>query len=83
MILKELSLDHVLPRSKGGKLTWMNTVTACNTCNFKKGHTLPEDLPRLGMRLKNLPRIPSYSELQFKARLYSKTQVHPHWDHFI
>jgi 5-methylcytosine-specific restriction endonuclease McrA len=68
---------------RGGKLTWLNTVTACTSCNFMKGHTLPEDLPRIGMKLKSAPRIPSYSELQYKAKLYSKTQIHPHWTDFI
>ena len=80
---KGLSLDHLVPRSKGGKLTWLNTVTACNGCNFKKGSTLPEDLPKLGMKLRNLPRIPSYAELQYKAKKFSRTQTHPHWEHFI
>ena len=37
---KELTLDHVLPKSLGGKLTWTNTVTACKKCNNQKGsHT--------------------------------------------
>ena len=80
---KGLSLDHLVPRSKGGKLTWLNTVTACNGCNFKKGNTLPEDLPKLGMKLRNLPRIPSCAELQYKAKKFSRTQTHPHWEHFI
>ena len=33
----KLSLDHVVPRARGGKLVWTNTVTACFECNFKKG----------------------------------------------
>jgi len=33
---KELTLDHVIPRSEGGKTTWENSVTACKPCNHKK-----------------------------------------------
>ena len=33
---KELSIDHVHPRSKGGRDTWENLVTACTKCNIKK-----------------------------------------------
>ena len=65
----DLTLDHVLPRSKGGKLTWTNTVTACSPCNYRKGHTLLEDLPQLGMRIKTMPKAPNYYELQTKARM--------------
>ena len=35
---KDLTLDHVVPKSKGGKLTWENTVTACRKCNNQKGN---------------------------------------------
>ena len=42
----------------------MNTVTACCSCNLKKGQTLPEDLPKLGMKLRVLPTAPTYNELQ-------------------
>jgi 5-methylcytosine-specific restriction endonuclease McrA len=34
---KDLTLDHVIPRSKGGKTTWENSVTACKECNHRKG----------------------------------------------
>jgi 5-methylcytosine-specific restriction endonuclease McrA len=39
----ELSLDHVLPKSRGGKETWENLVTACKVCNCKKGDRTPEE----------------------------------------
>lgn len=35
---KDLTLDHVLPRSKGGKTSWDNIVTACRQCNYQKGN---------------------------------------------
>lgn len=46
---KELTLDHVVPKSKGGKLTWENTVTACRKCNNQKGnhtHIKPYRVPK-------------------------------------
>jgi len=36
----ELTIDHVIPRSKGGLTTWENTVTSCKSCNYKKGDRL-------------------------------------------
>lgn len=39
----QLNLDHIVPRSRGGKTTWENVVTSCHTCNRKKGGRVPED----------------------------------------
>jgi hypothetical protein len=39
---KDLSRDHILPRSRGGQDTWMNCVTACKRCNQEKGNLLVE-----------------------------------------
>lgn len=41
---KDLTLDHVLPQSKGGKDTWNNLVTACKPCNHTKSDLLIEEL---------------------------------------
>lgn len=82
----QLSLDHVVPRSAGGKLTWSNTVTCCKQCNFRKGSALPDQLPALNMRLRSVPRAPSYNEIQEKSRnlkrhdLYSK---HTMWKEYL
>ena len=54
---KELTLDHLIPKSKGGKSTWTNLVTACKKCNARKGDDSPE---QVGMKLKNTPMKPSY-----------------------
>lgn len=52
-----LSLDHVVPRSKGGRTTWENIVTCCFKCNSKKGsHTLEE----LGWKLHRSPKKPKW-----------------------
>jgi 5-methylcytosine-specific restriction endonuclease McrA len=53
----DLTLDHVLPRSRGGKSTWTNLVTACKRCNAKKGDFLPEEA---NMKLPYKPFKPSF-----------------------
>lgn len=54
---KDLTLDHLIPRSKGGKSSWKNLVTACKKCNAKKGDYSPE---QAGLILKRAPEKPSY-----------------------
>lgn len=55
---KNLTIDHVIPKSKGGKTNWTNLVTACNRCNITKGDKTPE---QAGMVLKTSPFKPSLS----------------------
>jgi 5-methylcytosine-specific restriction endonuclease McrA len=52
---KELTRDHVVPRSKGGGMTWENIVTACVDCNGSKGCQTPAEA---NMRLANKPERP-------------------------
>ncbi|MEO9485002.1 MAG: HNH endonuclease [Ekhidna sp.] len=54
---KELTIDHIIPRSKGGKSTWTNLVTACQRCNSRKSDY---SLDKVGMRLFKAPIKPSY-----------------------
>jgi 5-methylcytosine-specific restriction endonuclease McrA len=56
----ELSLDHVLPRSQGGKSTWENVVCCCLTCNVRKGGRTPE---QASVRLMTPPRKPRRSPM--------------------
>ena len=53
----DLTLDHVVPKAKGGKSTWMNLITACKDCNARKGDYAPEEV---GFTLKYTPYKPSY-----------------------
>jgi len=57
--LKSLSRDHIIPLSKGGKDSWMNTVTACKRCNNHKGNMT---LEQSGMTLLAVPFVPSRIE---------------------
>lgn len=53
---KELNIDHVLPRSRGGNSSWENLVASCRRCNFRKGWRTPEEC---GMRLRRPPSAPN------------------------
>jgi 5-methylcytosine-specific restriction endonuclease McrA len=52
------TIDHVLPRSRGGRNTWENTVAACDTCNRRKGHRTPGEW---GHPLRIVPKAPSWA----------------------
>ncbi|WP_373524289.1 HNH endonuclease [Aquiflexum sp.] len=53
---KQLTIDHILPRSKGGKTNWTNLITACHRCNVIKGDKTPD---QAGMLMKSVPFRPS------------------------
>lgn len=57
---KDLTVDHVLPRSRGGHTTWDNVVTACQRCNGRKGSRTPEEAK---MKLMSIPAQPRYVAL--------------------
>ena len=57
---QELTVDHVIPRSRGGVHSWQNLVTACKRCNQKKGSLLPDEAM---MQLIRKPFEPSYVAL--------------------
>ncbi|MCM8857958.1 MAG: HNH endonuclease [Candidatus Thiodiazotropha sp.] len=56
---RQLTRDHVLPISRGGEDAGINVVTACVTCNQRKGARTPEEA---NMRLYAVPYTPSYAE---------------------
>lgn len=55
-----LTLDHIQPRSRGGLTTWENVVTACGSCNRRKGNRTPVEA---GLRLLSDPSRPRYVAL--------------------
>ena len=70
-----MTIDHVIPRSLGGRDTWHNLVCACPDCNNIKGDRLPEEA---GMRLMKLPREPHYSRFMFNRDL-----IHKSWKPYL
>lgn len=56
----DLSVDHVVPRSRGGETTWENVVAACRRCNVRKGNRTPEEA---GMELRSVPGRPHFVAL--------------------
>ena len=56
---KQLTIDHVRPRCRGGKSTFENCVTACKSCNNKKSNKLPSEIH---MYLKKQPVCPTIAE---------------------
>lgn len=53
---KHLTVDHVIPRSKGGKSNWTNLTTACHRCNVQKGD---KSLEEVGLLIKRKPFKPT------------------------
>ena len=71
-----LTVDHVVPRVKGGTIKWENLVCACVFCNNKKGNRRPTEA---GMNLRRIPRIPDY--ISFLSFLADK--VHDEWKPYL
>jgi 5-methylcytosine-specific restriction endonuclease McrA len=53
---KSLTLDHVIPKSRGGANTWENLVTSCFSCNLKKANRTPEEAK---MKMNHIPFVPT------------------------
>lgn len=75
----DLTLDHVLPRSRGGGDTWDNLITACVHCNVRKGNRTPEEAT---MPLQIPPRRP-YSSLYFELTRYLSSGGHDDWKKYV
>ena len=73
----ELSLDHVVPRSRGGRTTWDNIVSACLKCNVGKGGRTPREA---GMELVTRPRKPTRSPLLAET---VNSQKYAMWKTFV
>ena len=76
----ELTFDHLLPRSKGGKTNWENVVTACSNCNVQKGGRL---LEKSGMKLATLPFAPSTEDLHKNGKNFPPNFLHESWMDYL
>lgn len=76
----DLTFDHVLPRSKGGRTLWTNVVTACGDCNLLKGNRLCSET---GIYPRQAPFAPSSQELQENGRSFPPNYLHETWRDFL
>jgi len=73
---RELTFDHVMPRSRGGLTEWSNVVAACAPCNLKKANRTPEEA---GMPLIQDALEPSVRRLNQVAQRLPSSDVHHSW----
>jgi 5-methylcytosine-specific restriction endonuclease McrA len=74
---RDLNLDHVIPRDRGGLTSWENIVCSCIPCNTRKGNRLPH---QAGMRLIKKPERPKWRPF---LHITFDSKVHESWRHFI
>lgn len=74
----ELTIDHIIPKSKGGKSTWDNTCACCSSCNRKKAN---KSLKESGMHLVKMPTEPRW--ISPMNRIASLSDIRPAWKHFL
>jgi 5-methylcytosine-specific restriction endonuclease McrA len=70
------SIDHVIPRSRGGTHTWENVVAACRECNCRKENRLPDEA---GLKMLSQPRVPHRNLYIIGAA----SEVHPSWANYL
>ncbi|WP_297695328.1 HNH endonuclease [Phenylobacterium sp.] len=73
---EELTFDHLVPRSRGGRTTWENIVTACARCNLSKGGRTPHEA---AMHPRHRPKRPTAFELQDRGRKFPPNHLHESW----
>jgi 5-methylcytosine-specific restriction endonuclease McrA len=76
----EMTFDHVVPRSKGGRTTWGNVVAACGRCNLRKGDKTLRDA---GMSLARRPMQPTAAALQNVGRKFPPNYLHESWMDYL
>jgi len=72
----ELSLDHVIPLSRGGASTWENVVCACLACNVRKGNRTPHEA---SIKLIQQPKKPRWHPVGH----FGASKFHPAWRNFL
>lgn len=77
----QLTIDHVIPRARGGESTWENCVLACVDCNRRKGNRTPEEA---GMRLRRRPTRPKwrpvYAAKEIRIESWTRFVSEAYWN---
>jgi 5-methylcytosine-specific restriction endonuclease McrA len=76
--VRELNIDHVMPRSRGGRDLWDNLVTACKTCNLRKGSRTPDEANLKLLRQPARPRWTAATRI-----LMGAGEPYPEWSPFL
>ncbi len=76
----EVTFDHVVPRSSGGRTEWTNVVACCPECNRKKGN---KSLRKAAMRLAREPFRPTAFQLKEIGRKFPPNYLHESWADFV
>jgi len=76
----DLTFDHVVPRSKGGRTNWTNVVAACSPCNLRKGNKLPG---QCNMHPLLRPSAPNMWQLQENGRAFPPSYLHESWRDYL
>ena len=76
----DLTFDHILPRSRGGRTNWENVVAACGEHNLRKGNRTPQEV---GLNLAHKPHIPTTWELQQNGRGFPPNYLHESWGDYL
>jgi 5-methylcytosine-specific restriction endonuclease McrA len=76
----ELTFDHIVPRSRGGRTTWENVVTACAPCNLKKGGRQSSECRMIPKRK---PIQPTIWQMQENGRMFPPNFLHESWRDFL
>jgi|TARA_B110001450_G_scaffold229008_1_gene229303 5-methylcytosine-specific restriction endonuclease McrA len=77
---KDLTFDHLLPKSRGGLTDWNNVVTACSSCNVRKGGKLYKDCD---LKLANQPYAPTVEDLHRNGRNFPPNFLHESWMDYL
>jgi 5-methylcytosine-specific restriction endonuclease McrA len=72
---ENLTIDHIIPSSRGGKDIWDNLVSCCNRCNTLKGNRTPEEA---NMKLNIIPKVP-YNKIQLTINTSNVTE----WKEYV
>lgn len=76
----DLTFDHLIPRSRGGRTTWQNVVTACAPCNLAKANRLPGEI---GMHPAHAPFQPTVFDLHDNGRAFPPNYLHESWMDYL